>query len=614
VKNSKRYNELVKMAKAAQQLGRYREAEKYYAQALRYRSNPKSSSRRLTTREFSVGGVEQWGPHVSIRMEHGSFQIRRHPSHRAGRAIGGTRTITDARKIAKMLVDGATVEQVEKMIQQGFVSRNPLSKSERAKMMRRSKGLRKAATAGIKAGHRGAASYWEGRADEAARTAQVNPPGWAAVDPATGRVLSVHRVGSRDPMGSAAMKAAGASAEKFAKQLRKQIEVHFLGPGQSGIKKGSVLPRGARVMFPPAWVVDPFRKNPITGAAIAQGLFDGAMFGAGAAAGTYLATRVGIPKRNPLTHGEADLLRYLADYEEQRAKWDKKAGNLKGAHILRGVARGYRTAAKDFGPKRRNPTRRCKHNPCDPVCPRANAGRKAKRNAFLALNNPRGKSAASTLKNLYNRKNRAKHGGVWAQWVAAPNQAWFIMWQDQVLRVIPSADEALAEIQQLLLKKNKGRTAKKNPLLQTLGLGAANPPKASGAIRVPFKDGQKVPVQKAREWIKRNMPKLLPEFEKSIKLQTKANRAPTHVMWKLLPFGSSKQIEGVTALVHYGVSPESIYKPPAGSKKGDKDLWRHEWGDGTGKSKPVPVLVSTDGKMILHPLRRGQTIGQWMRG
>lgn len=152
------------------------------------------------------------------------------------------------------------------------------------------------------------------------------------------------------------------------------------------------------------------------------------------------------------------------------------------------------------------------------------------------------------------------------------------------------------------------RKTQKNPLLQTLGL-AANP-----SVKIPFRDGQKVPVERAREWIRRNAPHLLKDFEKGVRLQTKANRAPRHVVWKLLKVGDPRRLESMTTLVHYGDTPESVYMPPKGSKKGTSTPFKHDWGEGSGREKPIPVLVSTDGKMIVHLLGRGQKVSDWMRG
>ena len=43
-------------------------------------------------------------------------------------------------------------------------------------------------------------------------------------------------------------------------------------------------------------------------------------------------------------------------------------------------------------------------------------------------------------------------------------------------------------------------------------------------------------------------------------------------------------------------------------------MYRHEWGDGTGKEKSVDVLAAAGGGAMIMPLNEGQTIGDWMRG
>jgi hypothetical protein len=130
----------------------------------------------------------------------------------------------------------------------------------------------------------------------------------------------------------------------------------------------------------------------------------------------------------------------------------------------------------------------------------------------------------------------------------------------------------------------------------------------------PFREGEKVKVAEARAWIKSTGNKsLLKDFEKALKLQTKANRTPKFVEWRTLPIGSKNKLDSITALVEYGKSDETYYKPPKGSKKGTSD-YVHEWGDGSGKSKPVPMYVSANGKLIINKLGKGQRATDWLRG
>lgn len=138
-----------------------------------------------------------------------------------------------------------------------------------------------------------------------------------------------------------------------------------------------------------------------------------------------------------------------------------------------------------------------------------------------------------------------------------------------------------------------------------------NPPTA----RIPWKEGQRIPIEKARKWVQSMKdPELSRQFEQAYKLQTEANRKPRYVTWRTMPVGSPRKIDSVTAMVQYGEAPETIYRPPKGSKKGRGKLYRHKWGEGSGGSKPIPVLASADGKAIVMPLRKGQTVGDWMRG
>lgn len=152
-----------------------------------------------------------------------------------------------------------------------------------------------------------------------------------------------------------------------------------------------------------------------------------------------------------------------------------------------------------------------------------------------------------------------------------------------------------------------GVRAEPNPLLLTLtGNPRRNPP--------TFRDGQKIPIAQARAWARAHG--LSSEFEKAVKLQTKANRPPTHFMFKRIPFGQAKSTHRAV-LVHYGDSPETRYVPPKGSKKLDGKgpiTYRHKWGEGSGKHKPVPVLADPSGKMIIKVMGKGQHTGDWMRG
>lgn len=134
------------------------------------------------------------------------------------------------------------------------------------------------------------------------------------------------------------------------------------------------------------------------------------------------------------------------------------------------------------------------------------------------------------------------------------------------------------------------------------------------SIRIPFHEGQKIPIERARAWVRKlGNPELMKQFNDAERLQTKANRKPTFVIWKTLPIGSSKRVEMVTAFAHYGDSPETMYKPPKGSRKG-RSLYRHDWGDGSGRPKPVPILAAPSGKAIIKVMGSGQKTGDWMRG
>jgi hypothetical protein len=150
----------------------------------------------------------------------------------------------------------------------------------------------------------------------------------------------------------------------------------------------------------------------------------------------------------------------------------------------------------------------------------------------------------------------------------------------------------------------------KNPLLQTV----LNPPKNPVSARIPFRDGQKIPIERARAWVQKlGDPELMRQFKEAERLQTTANKKPRFVIWKTLPIGSPKEIEMLTAFAHYGDSPETIYKPPKGSRKG-RHMYRHEWGEEAGRPRPVPILAAPSGKAIIKVMGPGQKIWDWMRG
>lgn len=134
-----------------------------------------------------------------------------------------------------------------------------------------------------------------------------------------------------------------------------------------------------------------------------------------------------------------------------------------------------------------------------------------------------------------------------------------------------------------------------------------------GALRLPA-PGTKMTVAQAMVLARRIGDRgLIKECQAAAKLQTKANSSAKSVTWKHLPMGSKDKIDSVVALTHYGDSPEDMYRPPKGSKKGPH-MYRHRWGDGTGRSKPVQVLASPSGKMIVKVMGPGQKVGDWMRG
>lgn len=145
------------------------------------------------------------------------------------------------------------------------------------------------------------------------------------------------------------------------------------------------------------------------------------------------------------------------------------------------------------------------------------------------------------------------------------------------------------------------------------GTYEGNPP--TNALKPPpWKKGQRVPVADVLRWARATGDRpLIEQCEKAQRLQTSANKKPVEVIWN---FEGSGPLEAVNILVHYGDAPDIYYRPPRGSKKGSH-LYRHKFGDtgrGRAKSRPVPVLVTPDGKNVVLPLGPGQKATDWFRG
>ena len=132
-----------------------------------------------------------------------------------------------------------------------------------------------------------------------------------------------------------------------------------------------------------------------------------------------------------------------------------------------------------------------------------------------------------------------------------------------------------------------------------------------GGLRLP-RPGTRMTVSAALELARRIGDRgLIEQCQKALKLQKAANKDAKCVIWKTFAMGSKDKIDSVVALTHYGDSPETMYKPPKGSKKGNH-MYRHTWGEKGGK-KSVPLLASADGKMLLMPLEGRKVAGDWLR-
>jgi hypothetical protein len=128
-----------------------------------------------------------------------------------------------------------------------------------------------------------------------------------------------------------------------------------------------------------------------------------------------------------------------------------------------------------------------------------------------------------------------------------------------------------------------------------------------GTLRLPT-PGTKMTVAQAMELARRIGDRdLIKQCQQAARLQKASDRGTRCVVWKHLPLGSPNKVDAVVAMTHYGDSPEDMYRPPKGSKKGPH-MYRHKW------KKSVPVLASPSGKAIIKVMGPGQKVGDWMRG
>ncbi len=157
--------------------------------------------------------------------------------------------------------------------------------------------------------------------------------------------------------------------------------------------------------------------------------------------------------------------------------------------------------------------------------------------------------------------------------------------------------------------RSAGRAAAKlkKRAMDLTGTTLSNP-----GVRLP-KPGTRLTVSQAFDLAKRIGDRaLIAQCEKALKLQKAANKNAKCVIWKTFAMGSPNKIDSVVALTHYGDSPETMYRPPKGSKKGPH-MYRHKWGEGGGGKKTVPLLASADGKMLLMPLEGRKVASDWLR-
>ncbi len=136
--------------------------------------------------------------------------------------------------------------------------------------------------------------------------------------------------------------------------------------------------------------------------------------------------------------------------------------------------------------------------------------------------------------------------------------------------------------------------------------------RSNPGVRLP-KPGTRLTIAEALDLAQKiGNRELVKQCHAAMKLQKAANKNAKCVIWKVFPMGSSDKIDQVVALTHYGDSPETMYRPPKGSKKGPH-MYRHKWGEGGGGKKTVPLLASPDGKMLMMPLEGRKVASDWLR-
>jgi hypothetical protein len=175
------------------------------------------------------------------------------------------------------------------------------------------------------------------------------------------------------------------------------------------------------------------------------------------------------------------------------------------------------------------------------------------------------------------------------------------------------------------------RSAKRNPILATLGI-AANPNPAVQNINIPFRDGQKVTTDRIERWI-RSLPNgpLRTMYETRFVLGQKQYKRfhlgtiPKTWTWKTVPVGANKRITDVDFVVSEGKEWSAAYQVPPHSKKYTKDTqgrYLHAHGDSgidiktikhPAKPSRLPERFHTADGLFVGVIPKKGSITDWYR-
>ena len=256
-------------------------------------------------------------------------------------------------------------------------------------------------------------------------------------------------------------------------------------------------------------------------------------------------------KRNPLTEIEHRRITHQAKFKRAVAQQYERTGDERRANYEIGKAHGYEEIAHNYGMQGANP----------------------------------------------GRENIGDRGGIHIEY-SNVNQAWFLMWKEQVLRIFNEKADAVYEYRRILGKSTGERM---NPLLMTV-MGA-NPrgrrrPARRAAKSNPGRSGGRKVTISLQEFARRvkamKDPALWKNFLKKIRGYQKWTHGtlPTKVTLERV---NTPGVHGMQITYGAGRALDATYSMPKGSKR--KGAWKHPW------DSPPDIMHDPEAGVIIHKLR-----------